>query len=194
MSSASCSFDFTPTNDQLLDCVFGYLPKNAPAAIFLALFFLAALVHIYIAVSRRSLIYAFITTCCLAEMAGYIARLAVIGSFSSDGYIAMSVLLLMTPSLLAIANYYLLGELLALSESATSDPAPTPTSSGNIIEKIRNHFSIRRRLMNLTQPRLDDGRIRPEFAYSLSLSTGDDHCHHARCGYWQPQQLVRYAE
>ena len=166
MSASAATCPGTLDNHDLLDCVFGYEPSKGPAGLFLALFLLASTVNLYIAITRRSAIYGFITACCLAEMSGYIARLAVIGSFATNGYIAMTVLLLITPSLLAIANYNLLAELLTLSEAADSDVKPD-APSGNIIERIRNRFNFRRHLVNLSQPRMPDGRIRPEFASSL---------------------------
>ena len=165
MSASACSFLVNPSNNDLVDCVFGYLPSKGPAGLFLALFFLAAQANLYLAVSRRSFVYGWIAQCCLAEMAGYIARLVVLNNFTSNGYIAMTVLLLITPSLLAIANYHLLAKLLTLSEAASSDVKPTVT--GNFVERLRNHFSMRRHLTNLAQPRMPDGRIRPEFASSL---------------------------
>ena len=167
MSSARCTFDTEVSNDTVLDCVFGYIPKNGPAALFLVLFFLVAQVHIYIAITRRSFVYGFIAQCALAEMAGYIARLVIIGNFTSNGYIAETVLLLITPTLMAIANYYIIGKLLGLSELADPQTPSGSSHSTNIVDTIRNHFDIRRHLQNLTQPRLDDGRIRPEFAASL---------------------------
>ena len=163
MSASHCTLTLTPSTEQLNDCVFGYVPSTAPAGLFLALFFLAAQLHLYLAVSRRSLVYAFIAQCCLAEMGGYIARLVVIHGFSTAGYTAMTVLLLVTPSLLAIANYQLLAQMLSLSDSA----APDSAAPGSLVDRLRSHFSLRRHLRNLSQPRMPDGRIRPEFASSL---------------------------
>ena len=163
MSAAACDVIPNPSNDQVLDCIFGYVPSRAPAGLFLALFFLAALVNLFVAISRRSLVYCFIVLCCAAEAGGYIARLLMINSFTRSGYIAETVLLLVTPSLLAIANYHLIAQMLDLSETATA----TDAQPVGVLQALRNRFSLRRHLVNLSQPRTDDGRVNPAFASSL---------------------------
>ena len=147
--------DNTVTNSETVDCVFGYSPNVAAAGLFIGLFGVMAGVHLMQAYRSRSLIPLGLAFLALAEIGGFIARLIVIGNFSTNGFIAMSVLLIIPASLLALANYSTLAKLTGLASDADS-AVYQQSSQGN---------RVQRTVFSLTHPLLEDRRLNPVFVY-----------------------------
>ena len=153
-AAASCSFpDSSPSTSTIVDCVFGYSPSVGAASLFLALFILLACAHALLAVRARSFLGAGLTLICTTELLGFAIRLGVVHSWSTSAFIAMTVLLIISASLIGLANYTLIGRVVKMASGI--DPTPASLSSFS----PRSHLSLR----VLLQPLLPDGRINPDF-------------------------------
>ncbi|KAI1458577.1 RTA1 like protein [Annulohypoxylon moriforme] len=91
-----------------------YQPSMAAAVIFIILFAISSLVHIYMLVRKRTWYFIPFVIGCLFETVGYIGRALSspeYPSFTKNPYIIQSVLLLLGPTLYAASIYMVLGRL-----------------------------------------------------------------------------------
>ena len=159
-ASVNCDFDSLTSNDDIVGCVFGYLPNIGAAALFLALFALLALTHAVLAIRARSLVGAGITLCCSLELVGFALRLSVRHSWNKSLYTAMLVLLITAASMLAIANYKLIGLVVRMASGIAPDTAvPGRLASSG--------FRLPLNLQVLLDPLQADGRLNPDFVARL---------------------------
>lgn len=99
---------------------YSYKPSMAGAVIFIILFAIAALYHIWLLTKHRVWYFIPFVIGCLFEAVGYIGR-AMSSSespnFTQNPYIIQSVLLLLGPTLYAASIYMILGRLIVLLEA-----------------------------------------------------------------------------
>jgi hypothetical protein len=159
MSAAtSCTFDHAPSNSELVDCVFGYSPSVPAAGLFIALFSLLLLVHLALTIRSRSLYSLWLVVCCASEIAGFAVRVAVIDSFTVSSFIGMTTLLIISPSLLALINYSLIGRITKMGSGI--EPHTTPISSLS--------FPLSRLSLGVfLHPFLPNHRLNPDFVSRL---------------------------
>jgi hypothetical protein len=150
----SCDDLVDPSNSDVLGCVFGYVPNTAAAGIFLVVFLLLLALHSWLALRFRHVFCLYLLVACIGEAAGFIVRLILIHSFSTNAYIAMTVLLIISPNLLALLNYALLKRIIAAIMG--------PAVMAEIAARPRQRL-----ILSLLQPTSADGRISPVFVDRL---------------------------
>ncbi|KAK9788099.1 putative RTA1 like protein-domain-containing protein [Seiridium cardinale] len=99
---------------------YSYKPSMAGAVIFILLFTISAVYHIWLLVKQRTWYFVPFVIGCLFEAVGYIGRaLSSTESpdFTKNPYIIQSVLLLLGPTLYAASIYMILGRLVVLLEA-----------------------------------------------------------------------------
>ncbi|ETS73872.1 hypothetical protein PFICI_14818 [Pestalotiopsis fici W106-1] len=99
---------------------YSYKPSMAGAVIFVILFAIAALYHIWLLVKNRVWYFIPFVIGCLFEAVGYIGRAmssTEYPNFTKNPYIIQSVLLLLGPTLYAASIYMILGRLIVLLEA-----------------------------------------------------------------------------
>jgi RTA1 like protein len=104
-------------NDDITLRFFGYYPNKAGAAISLIAFLAAAIVTIVLNVKTRTRFTWIVTITAVLEMVGYAARFQMMRSPSLGNYVIMQSLLVITPTLLAVAVYVVVGKLMMLADS-----------------------------------------------------------------------------
>ncbi|KAH6653316.1 RTA1 like protein-domain-containing protein [Truncatella angustata] len=99
---------------------YNYTPSMAAAVIFIIVFALSALYHIWLLVKNRVWYFIPFVIGCLFECVGYIGRAmsnAESPNYTKNPYIIQSVLLLLGPTLYAASIYMILGRLVVLLEA-----------------------------------------------------------------------------
>jgi RTA1 like protein len=96
---------------------FGYHPNKAGAAIALIAFLAAAVVTSVLNVKTRTRFTWIVTITALLEMVGYAARFQMMRSPSLGNFVIMQSLLVITPTLLAVAVYLVVGKLMMLADN-----------------------------------------------------------------------------
>ncbi|KAI4593986.1 hypothetical protein KJ359_008774 [Pestalotiopsis sp. 9143b] len=99
---------------------YSYKPSMAGAVIFIILFAIAALYHIWLLTKHRVWYFIPFVIGCLFEAVGYIGRAMSspeYPNFTKNPYIIQSVLLLLGPTLYAASIYMILGRLIVLLEA-----------------------------------------------------------------------------
>ncbi|KAG2425793.1 hypothetical protein HXX76_013418 [Chlamydomonas incerta] len=106
------------TGDDLLVQLFGEMPAIAPAVIALILYALAGLVALLLTWRTRAWFMCVVTITAWLEALGFAARVIVINSPNLNVYIGMQALLIITPVILPLVDYIVVGRLVALGDAA----------------------------------------------------------------------------
>ncbi|KAG2447526.1 hypothetical protein HYH02_007450 [Chlamydomonas schloesseri] len=105
------------SGDELLVHLFGELPAIAPAVIALILYALAGAAALILTWRTRAWFMAIVTATAWLEALGFAARVLVIRSPSLNVYIGMQALLIITPVILPLVDYIVVGRLVALGDA-----------------------------------------------------------------------------
>ena len=160
-AAADCSFpNLSPSTSEVVDCVFGYSPNVGAASLFLSLFLLLALAHSFLAYRARSLLGLGLALICTAELAGFAIRIGVVHAWATSAFIAMTVLLIISASLIGLVNYVLIGRVVKMASGIDPSSSPSSLTAGWTP-------SARLGLDVLLHPLLADGRLNPDFISRL---------------------------
>lgn len=103
------------TSDELLYSTYGYQPVLSAPIIFVILYFLLFLLHLYQNFHYRQWWLTILTLGCIAEAVGNACRIyGHFHPFNADVYTAMQCILVLTPALFAAIDFAILGKLATL--------------------------------------------------------------------------------
>eukprot|EP01112_Ceratiomyxa_fruticulosa_P018252 TRINITY_DN5805_c0_g1_i2.p1 TRINITY_DN5805_c0_g1~~TRINITY_DN5805_c0_g1_i2.p1 ORF type:complete len:285 (-),score=48.00 TRINITY_DN5805_c0_g1_i2:7-861(-) len=87
----------------------GYIPDKTLASISIVLMFICCVVVFINAIRTKTYLLLIISATALTECAGYIARVVMCMNPSREAYIALQVLLILSPNAFALVNYWTVG-------------------------------------------------------------------------------------
>ncbi|KAG4430715.1 hypothetical protein IFR05_013803 [Cadophora sp. M221] len=106
--------------------LYQYEPKKVPAIIFLVLFGITTLLHIFQLIRKRTWYFVPFVIGGLFETIGYVGRLLnagqTYGEWTTGPYIMQSLLLLLAPAFFAASIYMILGRLIVLVDGEAHSP------------------------------------------------------------------------